>query len=92
MREENVEIFSDSTNAAVMRHPGRRFPGILIQGDALYSMCQQADFIAQKMGRETPGYEDLNDLRNQLWSLLNRYKAVLVEHRVEMPFSELPRM
>ncbi len=91
MREDTVEIFADISNSAIMRHPGRRFPGVLIQGDTLYSMCQRADFIAQEMGRETPGYEDMNDLRNHLWSLLSHYKTVLVEHGVEIPFSEQPR-
>ncbi|WP_442919821.1 DUF6959 family protein [Mesorhizobium sp. M8A.F.Ca.ET.182.01.1.1] len=28
MRSENVEILSDKTNAAVMRHAGRAFPGV----------------------------------------------------------------
>jgi Family of unknown function (DUF6959) len=31
MHVEPVEIYSDQTNAAIMRHPGRRFPGVLIQ-------------------------------------------------------------
>lgn len=43
MRSEDVEIFSDMTNAAVMRHPGRKFPGVLIQGDTLYTLCREAD-------------------------------------------------
>ena len=38
MHVESVEIYSDATNAAVMRHPGRRFPGMLIQGDTLHSL------------------------------------------------------
>ncbi len=88
MRRDEVEIFSDTTNAAVMRHPGRRFPGVLIQGDTLYSMCQRADFIAQEIGREA--FKELNQLRNQLWSFLTHYKAVLVDHGFEMPFSEDP--
>ncbi len=90
MRKDEVEIFSDATNASVIRHPDRRFPGVLIQGDTLYSMCQRADFIAQEIGRVTPGFDDLNELRNQLWSLLTHYKAVLVEHGVKIPFSEEP--
>ena len=91
MREDKVEIFSDTTNAPIMRHPNRRFPGVLIQGDTLYSMCNRADFIAQEMGRDSPGYKDLNDLRNHLWSLLTHYKSVLGEHGIDVPFSEQPR-
>ncbi|MBY2914313.1 DUF6959 family protein [Rhizobium leguminosarum] len=88
MRSEDVEIFSDMTNAAVMRHPGRKFPGILIQGDTLYTLCREADAACEKVGRGRPGYEDLNDLRNALWFYLNHYKSTLHEHGIGLPFSE----
>ncbi len=35
MKKELVEIYSDVSNYAVMRHPDRNFPGSLIQGDSL---------------------------------------------------------
>lgn len=35
MRIEPVEIYSDASNQAILRHPARRFPGILVQGDTL---------------------------------------------------------
>jgi hypothetical protein len=88
MRVEPVEILSDQTNAAVMRHPGRRFPGVLIQGDTLYSLCQQADRICREAGRASPVYGEVNDLRNKLWALLNHYKSVLGDHEIKLPFSE----
>ena len=88
VRTDEIEIYSDATNAAVMRHPGRRFPGVLIQGDTLYSMCQRADRIACLLNPTTKELEELNDLRNHLWSLLTHYKSVLVEHDYEIPFSE----
>jgi hypothetical protein len=43
MHTEPVEIYSDATNAAVMRHPGRKFPGVLIQGDTLHTLCVSTD-------------------------------------------------
>ena len=88
MRIESVEIFSDQTNAAVMRHPGRAFPGVLVQGDSLYSLCCRADVVCKAMGRDSPGYEEANDLRNALWSYMNHYKAILVAHEMKLPFSE----
>lgn len=54
-------------------------------------MCQLAHFIAKKMNPVAVEYEDCNELRNQLWSLLCQYKAVLGEHDIELPFSEQPR-
>ena len=88
MRQETVEIFSDQTNAAIIRHPGRRFPGVLVQGDTLYGLCQRADVVCEEVRRGTPGYDEANEMRNALWGLLNHYKVVLGEHDIALPFSE----
>lgn len=45
MRKTPVEIYADTTNAAIMRHPDRHFPGVLVQGDTLYGLCRSADEI-----------------------------------------------
>lgn len=90
MHIRNVEIYSDQANAAVMRHPDRRFPGVLVQGDSLYSLCTQAD-DACAVAKGKPGsdaYRELNELRNALWGYLNHYKSVLGEHQIPLPFSE----
>jgi len=86
MRVENVEIYSDETNRAVMRHPGRRFPGLLVQGDTLYSLWMRADAACVEV--EPDG--ELDGLRNALWELLTHYKNVLGEHEIPLPFSERP--
>lgn len=90
MRKENVEILSDRTNAAIMRHPDRKFPGVLVQGDTLSTFCASADAACREMGRSSPGFDEANDLRNALYSLLNHYKSVLGEHSVPLPFSDQP--
>ena len=90
MRVEPVEIYSDETNAAVMRHPGRKFPGFLFQGDVLFSLCMQADEVCTSIGRGATGFAQANELRNRLWSALNHYKATLDEHNIRLPFSERP--
>lgn len=43
MKRVEVEIYSDASNLAVMRHPGRRLPGSLIQGDSLLILVQEAE-------------------------------------------------
>ncbi|MCL1499263.1 hypothetical protein M3O57_02540 [Xanthomonas nasturtii] len=90
MRSTIVEIFSDQANASVMRHPDRRFPGVLVQGDSLYAMCLQADAACANAKQliNSDNYDELNDLRNRLWDYLNHYKAVLGEHKVPLPFRE----
>jgi len=88
MRNEQVEIFSDQTNAAVMRHPGRRFPGVLVQGDTLASFCSMADEACREVGRGAPGFDEVNEIRNALRGLLDHYKRTLDEHGLPLPFSE----
>lgn len=88
MRNEPVEIYSDQTNAAVMRHPGRRFPGVLVQGDSLFVLCEKADEACERIGRGERGFEEANDLRNALWGYLTHYKSILLEHGLPFPFSE----
>ena len=90
MRTDTVEIYSDATNAAVMKHPGRNFPGVLVQGDTLHSLCVAADASCKaSRGRiSEDAYTELNELRNHLWDLLTHYKRVLAEHHVPLPFSE----
>ena len=92
MRIENVEIYSDKTNAAVIRHPERNFPGVLIQGDSLHSLCQMVDRVCcdSKASLAPAVYAEINELRNALWGYLAHYKTVLGEHAIQPPFSDQP--
>lgn len=93
MHIEPVEIYADTTNAAILRRPERNFPGVLIQGDTLYVMCQAADFVCKSAQSELDEeiYQELNELRNRLWGFLIHYKSILLEHELPLPFSEHPR-
>jgi hypothetical protein len=87
MYKSEVEIYSDSTNAALMRHPGRRFPGLVIQGDTLQVICQELDEACERIGRGKPGFDECNNIRNSFRSYLSHYRSLLLEHGVELPFS-----
>lgn len=90
MRTEAVEIYSDRTNMAVMRHPGRKFPGVLVQGDDLYALCRAADEASSKpAGSEAAGFW-LNQLKEALHFRLEHYRDVLNEHGIAMPFDDRP--
>ena len=81
MRVEPVEIYSDQTNSAVMRHPGRRFPGILIQGGTLYTICARLDelCVATRGAIDQDTFDELNDLREELRLHLTHYKSILLD-------------
>ena len=86
MREETVEIYSDASNYAIMRHPGRNYPGTLIQGDSLSILCNLADDARQKFDKgdleETVAV--LDEVREMLWGRLQHYKEVMAEHGEEV--------
>lgn len=88
MRKETVEIYSDATNAAVMRHPSRKFPGVLLQGDTLSGMLRSAEALCRDLQNGSTGLEEANDLREQFSDLLQHYKSVLKSHGLPLPFSE----
>ncbi|HZZ90255.1 MAG TPA: hypothetical protein VFE13_18140 [Caulobacteraceae bacterium] len=90
MQIQPIEVYSDATNQVVIRHPGRRFPGLLLQGDSLYSLCARADALCTKLKPGDPAYGDASQLRNALWAGLNHYKSVLSAHGIGLPFSEQP--
>jgi hypothetical protein len=73
-----------------MRHPDRRFPGVLVQGDSLYSLCAQADNVcaAAKGKLGSDACDELNDLRDALWSYLDHYKSALGERQIPLSFSK----
>ncbi len=90
MKKEEVEIYSDASNLAVMRHPGREFPGSLIQGDSLHSLLQNVKEAKEEIesGNASDASEILDDIVENLTYRLEHYKTVLKEHGRELPFVE----
>ena len=88
MRKEEVEIFSDASNSAIMRHPGRSFPGVLIQGDSLNSYVSLLEDALRELssGDREEGLECVDEVREILSGHLAHYADVLSHHGVELPF------
>lgn len=86
MRTEQVEIYSDATNAAVMRHPGRNFPGMLVQGDTLTRLSKMAAAALAGAKPESEQWHDLKELADELQWRVDVYVQVLREHNIQLPF------
>lgn len=88
MERIEAELFTDGGNNAVVRMPGRRFPGVLVQGDFLHILrgdvaevleaCERGDLDE---ARESAGL-----LLANLDALLTRYGAALTEHDIPRPY------
>lgn len=88
MRIEPVEIYSDETNRAILRHPGRQFPGVLIQGDTLKHLHDQVvRMLNDGGGALSEGTRlGLEDVRDIVVECLDHYRAVLRDHGIETAF------
>ena len=91
MEKQELEVFSSASNAAIIRHPGRRFPGLLVQGDTLNGLRNDVRYLAELIG-ETNEEEDeelhytLLILREKLDGMLAHYEAVLKAHGIQRPY------
>ncbi|MFD7446669.1 DUF6959 family protein [Streptomyces sp. NPDC059909] len=88
MERVEAELFTDGGNNAVVRLPGRRFPGVLIQGDSLSILRSDVAEVVEAFdqgdiaeARETAGL-----LLDDLDALLQRYSAALEAHDIKRPY------
>jgi len=87
MERVEVELFTDGSNNAVIRMPGRQFPGVLIQGDSLASLRSDVAEIrdACLAGDATEAVEAAEFLLEDLDAILLRYTDALERHNLRKP-------
>ncbi|WNG45404.1 hypothetical protein F0U60_15810 [Archangium minus] len=92
MQKKELEVFSEASNVAIVRMPGRRFPGSVIQGDSLSILRGLANDLRNRL-REHPD-EDLRDTAQELFDLLDgrlrHYVNVLDAEGISLPFNRPP--
>lgn len=89
MKHVLLEVFSAEPNKAVIKAPGRRFPGVLVQGDTLSGLVGQArNVLALARRSENAGLVDVAQaLAQSLGDLIRHYEQVLAEHNIPLPYS-----
>lgn len=85
-----IELLDATTNAAVVRMPGRRFPGIVVQGDTLHSWSVLADSLMASVNG-TAGIDpevalEMVELADLIRSHLDQYERVLRARGLELPY------
>lgn len=83
-----AELFTDGGNDAVVRLPGRKFPGVLVQGDSLSVLrARVAELRGACVGEgdESP-LELADEIIEDLDALLRRYTNALERHGIGIPF------
>ena len=89
MKRIEVELFSDAGNNAIVRMPGRAFPGIVVQGDTLSTWRQRLADIAAALRTDPADGETLDELDyfvSEMSELLGRYEDLLAAHGLRRPY------
>ena len=89
MEIESLEVYSRTSNFAVIKPPGRHYPGTVIQGDSLGILCRNALRIVEHINNDDTTSDDfrgeVEDLTNSLVDRILHYQAVLEEHGIDFP-------
>lgn len=89
MEQVEVGLLTPGGNNAVVQMPGRKFPGVLVQGDtmsSLLALAEAAESLLQQ-GDTQRGAEEVADLANSLAEMLTGYEAALAQHGIRRPYS-----
>ncbi len=74
MTQITLEQLSDRIDGPVLHYPGRRFPGVLIQGDSLHGFVTMAEAIVMALDQR-----DLQSARDEAEELRDMFRAH-IEH------------
>lgn len=93
MESKEMEIYSEASNYAIVKMPGRNFPGCVIQGDSLANIVRTAQQLLRlaKESRNSKMVEFAEDIFLSLSGRLDHYESVLKAHGIGLPYVEFPR-
>ena len=84
-----IELLSDAINFVVLKTPGRKFPGMVIQGDSLAKLYRCAAEVC-RLAKEPGDQEIIGEagaLCQELRERLAFYEKVLESHGIELPYA-----
>ena len=89
MTSDVAQILSHIPNSAIVQLPGRRFPGIVMQGDTLSNVFDSARHLLAEFKRQQDQerfYETLM-FAEQLQAHLLHYEETLERHGMQLPYT-----
>lgn len=89
----NIEVISEATNASVVRLPQRRFPGIVIQGDSLAVLVATTERAASALRCKNmdEALDELRELTELLGAYQREYENALAAEGLELPYGTASR-
>jgi hypothetical protein len=84
-----VRLLSPPANFAVVQLPGRKFPGVVVQGDTLHGLVNEVDGLVRLLRSNEVDDEILATLElisEKLTGAMNHYEHVCAEHGISLPY------
>ena len=91
-----MEVYSETSNMPVLRFPGRRFPGVLIQGDSLAGLLADVASISHliETNEAFAGQDEvvalMSELQSTLGAFVEHYATTLNNAELPLPFAVGP--
>jgi hypothetical protein len=88
MNETMARLLTPAVNYAVVQLPGRKFPGVVFQGDSLHELVRLAKNLLNSSEEHKDGAvrEACLEIHELLEAVLIRYESVLKEHGIKLPY------
>ena len=82
-----IDVLRQTANMAVVRVPGLRWPGSVIQGDSLRHLCYLAESILDRIrdDHDRELCDDAEEMVELLTDRLRVYDSAIAEHELEEP-------
>jgi hypothetical protein len=89
MSSEIPEILSHIPNSGIVQMPGRKFPGIVMQGDTLSKLFDGVRFLLHefKIRRDEERYFETLIIAKQLQGQLVHYEETLIKRGIGLPYA-----
>ncbi len=88
--EGAARVLAVAGNAAVVQLPGRRFPGVLVQGDTFALLCERLDdALAGWLQRQAadPSAEEAREVAAEFRRLQTFYEQTLGAEGIRLPYA-----
>jgi len=88
MKKIEIDVLSETINCPVVQMPGRKYPGLVLQGDSLRILLNSTQEICEMCASEG-NYELLDaatSLKDKLTGYVAAYEQTLKEAGRELPY------
>lgn len=92
MEQKNLEVFSEATNSGIVRMPGRKFPGVVIQGDSLSILFEEALCAVEALAdsKDEEAFLTALGMAEKLEQHLRGYETALTAEGINLPYNRDP--